>query len=147
MLGESYAEYIFDEFGEEEEGGEEGKRRTLPKLDTDILLRSSLGYTLTITVISSSPIPINVLPALKKHLLPTVQAISHLADIKVDVQLKPYSSLSFEPERDPDDPGKFIITKEQQSIFVNGEWNIHNTISQHPQVQTKCNITFIIFPL
>ena len=134
MLGESYSDYLFEE-GEEEEEGKEREKRTLKKLDTDVILRSSLAYTLTITVISAAPISLDVLPALTSRLLPTVKAISHLADIRVDVQLKPHSLISFDPITNPDNPDKFIITKEQQSIFINGEWNIHNTISQHPQVR------------
>ena len=107
----------------------------LPKLDTDTILRSSLAYTLTISIISITPLNIDVLPALKARLLPTIKAISHLARMKVDVQLKPHSSPSFQPLPNPDNPEEFLLSKEQQAIFVNGEWNIHNTISRHPQIQ------------
>ena len=70
MLGESYSDYLFEE--EEEEEGREREKRTLKKLDTDVILRSSLAYTLTITVISATPISLDVLPALNSRLLPTV---------------------------------------------------------------------------
>ena len=79
---------------------------------------------------------IDILPALNTRLLPTVQAISHLADIKVDVQLKPHSFVSFPPlHPTPDPPGLLIVTRSSRRS-LSTESRTFTTLSRsRPQIQ------------